>query len=71
MNSFIKHIVEAFDFSSTNKKKKPINVYEFLLPGILEKIDKQKDLTSDEYNILTSFTGVYQVNSKEELSDLI
>jgi hypothetical protein len=71
MNSFIKHIIEAFDFSSANKKKKAVNVYDILLPGILEKIDKQKDLTSDEYNILTSFTGVYQVNSKEELSDLI
>jgi hypothetical protein len=59
MNSFIKHIIEAFDFSSANKKKKTVNVYDILLPGILEKIDKRKDLTSDEYNILTSFTGVY------------
>jgi len=59
MNSFIKHIIEAFDFSSANKKKKAVNVYDILLPGILEKIDKQKDLTLDEYNILTSFTGVY------------
>jgi len=59
MNSFIKHIIEAFDFSSANKKKKAVNVYDILLPGILEKIDKRKDLTSDEYNILISFTGVY------------
>ena len=71
MNSFIKHIIESFDFSSTNKKKKSINVYEVLLPGILEKIDDRKDLTSEEYDILTSFTGVYHVNDKEELSNLI
>jgi hypothetical protein len=71
MNSFIKHIIEAFDFSSANKKKKTVNVYDILLPGILEKIDKRKDLTSDEYDILTSFIGVYHVNDKEELSDLI
>ena len=25
MNSYIKHIIEAFDFNSVNKKKKAIN----------------------------------------------
>lgn len=30
MNKYIKHIIEAFDFDSVNKKKKSINVYDEL-----------------------------------------
>jgi len=30
MNSYIKHIIEAFDFDSVDKKKKAINVNDIL-----------------------------------------
>jgi hypothetical protein len=45
MNSYIKHIVEAFDFSSINKQKKNMNVYDILLPPIFEKLNKRRILT--------------------------
>jgi hypothetical protein len=52
MDSYIKHIVEAFDFSSINKQKKSINAYDILLPPIFEKLNKHRILTLDDYNIL-------------------
>ena len=72
MNSYIKHIIEAFDFNSANKKKKSINAYDRLLP-ILEKVDKHIfcDITDEEYNILTSFIGVYKVNDKRSLKETV
>jgi len=31
MNSYIKHIVESFDFNSANKQKKTINTIDMIL----------------------------------------
>ena len=72
MNSYIKHIIEAFDFDSANTQKKNINAYDRLLP-ILEKVDKHTfcDITDEEYNILTSFVGVYKVNDRRSLKETI
>ena len=72
MNSYIKHIIEAFDFNSINKKKESINLYKSL-PQILEKvkISNIAGITPDEYNILSSCIGVYKVIATLQLKDLI
>jgi hypothetical protein len=44
MNSYIKHIVEAFDFDSVNKQKKLLNAYESL-PPIISKLDNREILS--------------------------
>jgi hypothetical protein len=41
MNSYIKHIIEAFDFDSV-KQKKPVNAYDAILSQIIEKIENRK-----------------------------
>ena len=38
MNSYIKHIIEAFDFDSVDKKKKSINAYDILFKERLNSI---------------------------------
>jgi hypothetical protein len=72
MNSYIKHIIEAFDFDNVNKQKKNINAYDRLLP-ILEKVDKHTfcDITDEEYNILTSYISVYKVKDRRSLKETI
>ena len=71
MNSYIKHIVEAFDFNSVNKQKNTINAIDILkkeqLPIIFEHIDKREQLNDQDYFILTSFTGIYKVSNHDEL----
>ena len=75
MNSYIKHIIEAFDFNSVNKQKKAINAIDILkkeqLPIIFEHIDKREQLNDQDYFILTSFTGIYKVSNHDELKELI
>ena len=70
MNNLIKHIVEAFDFNSINKQKKTVNAYDMVLFPIINKIKHYESLTKDEYNILTSYTGIYKVTSKNDLITL-
>ena len=72
MNSYIKHIIEAFDFDSANTQKKNINAYDRLLP-ILEKVDKHNfcDIIEEEYNILTSFVGVYKAKDRRSLKETV
>jgi hypothetical protein len=70
MNSYIKYIIEAFDFGSVNKQKKQINVYN-TLPDILEKIDNRLNLSEVDYSILTQYIAVYNANSLNDLKDLI
>ena len=72
MNSYIKHIIEAFDFNNINKQKKSINAYDKLL-SILEKIKKSDfdKISEDEYDILISFTAVYKVSDRRSLKKLI
>ena len=67
MNSYIKYIVEGFDFDSVNKQKKTINVYDTLLPSIIEKIKNYEKLSNTDYNVLISFTGIYKVKNFSEL----
>ena len=64
------YINEAFDFDSINKQKKPINIHD-ILPTIFEKIDNGKNLSSIEYDILTSYNSIYIVDDIEELQGLI
>ena len=71
MNNLIKHIVEAFDFNSINKQKKTVNAYDMVLFPIINKIKHYESLTKDEYNILTSYTGIYKVTSKNDLIGLL
>ena len=65
-----KLIKESFEFDSIDKGKKTINAYE-KLPIILEKVTKYKDLTKDEYYILTSMVGVYKVKNTDKLKSVI
>jgi hypothetical protein len=71
MNSYIKYIVEGFDFNSVNTEKKSINVYDTLLPSIIEKVKNYKKLSNTDYNVLTSFTGIYKVTDFGELNRVI
>ena len=71
MNSYIKYIVEAFDFGSVNNQKKSINVYDTLLPSIIDKVKNDKKLTNIDYNVLTSFIGIYKVKDFGELYRVI
>ena len=71
MNSYIKYIVEGFDFDSVNKQKKNINVYDTLLPSIIDKVKNDKKLTNIDYNVLTSFIGIYKVKDFGELYRVI
>ena len=40
MNSYIKYIIKVFDFNSASKLKKPINVHDYRLNEIVQKILK-------------------------------
>jgi hypothetical protein len=66
MNSYIKHIIEAFDFNSVNKKKKAINGAD-IIKEILLKIQERRELSDVEYSILETYTGIYEVSDKDEL----
>ena len=66
MNSYIKHIIEAFDFNSANKQKKAINAAD-IIKDILQKIRERRELSDVEYNILETYIGIYEVSDKDEL----
>jgi hypothetical protein len=70
MNSYIKHIIEAFDFNSINKHNKSVNSYDILFQ-IFDLIDHNEKLTDEQYSILTSFTRVYRVQNLDKLKDVI
>ena len=65
-----KLIKESFDFDSIDKEKKIINAYD-KLPIILEKVTAYKNLTKEEYYILTSMVGVYKVKNTDKLKSVI
>ena len=75
MNSYIKHIIEAFDFNSANKQKKTINAIDILkkeqLPIIFDHIDKREQLNEQDYSILTYFDSIYKVYDNNSLKELI
>jgi len=55
---------ETFDFDSINKKKKAINIYDIILPEILEKLDildSDNEITKEDYNILKTGNNIYKV----------
>ena len=71
MNSYIKHLVEAFDFNSVKKQNKSINAIDIVLQPIIWKIDKREKLSKDDHNILKNFIGIYKVSDHNELKELI
>ena len=71
MNSYIKYIIEAFDFNSVNTGKKSINAYDILLPDVIEKVKNNSKLTEIDYTVLTTFSNVYKVKNVSELNRLI
>ena len=70
MNSYIKHIIEGFDFNSTSKLKKPINahdiIFKYRLNEIVQKILNNPTLSpKDKSFILTLPARSYQTNDNE------
>ena len=75
MNSYIKHIVEAFDFNAVTKQKKSINAHDILfnekVKNIVYKIINKPTLgTKDREYILSLPDASYTANN-EELPRLI
>jgi hypothetical protein len=66
MNSYIKHIIEVFDFNSVNKQKKAINAAD-IIEDILRKIQERRELSDAEYSILETCIGIYEVSDNDEL----
>ena len=71
MNNYIKQLVEAFDFNSVKKLNKKVNVVDTVLQPIIQKINKGKELSQDDYDILTNCVGIYKVSERKELKNLI
>ena len=71
MNSYIKHIIEAFDFNSVKKQNKKINIVDAALQPIIWKIDNREKLSQDDYDILKNFVGIYKVSERDVLQGLI
>ena len=70
MNSYIKHIVEAFDFNTVTKQKKVINAHDILfndkLKNIVYKIVNKPTLgTKDREFILSLPDASYTANDEE------
>ena len=66
-----KKLTEAFDFNSVNKHNKKVNVVDALLQPIIWKIDNERELSQDDYDILKNCVGIYKVSEHAELKDLI
>ena len=71
MNSYIKHIIEAFDFNSIKKQNKKINAVTTVLQYIIQKIDNREQLSKADYDLLKNCVGIYKVSDHDELKDLI
>ena len=72
MDLYIKHLVEAFDFNSVKKQNKTVvNAIDAVLQYIIQKIDKRKNLSQDEYDLLKNCIEIYKVSDHDELKDLI
>ena len=74
MYSYIKHIVEAFDFNSVNKQNKAVNAYDVLrnnVKQIVRKILETNKLSvSDKELILSLPPAIYQTEN-EEIKSLV
>ena len=65
MNSYIKHIVEAFDFNSVSRQKNSVNIYA-LLQKIVDKIIHDDELLEEEKEFILSLpTGSYKADNQE------
>ena len=77
MNTFIKHIIETFDFNTVTKQKKPINVIDTLIRQKLqENIDKILSGKGNELNIedkkfLQSLPANSYMTNNEEIYQLV
>jgi surface protein len=70
MNSYIKHIIEAFDFDTVNKQKKLINGTE-IVNHVIKCINNHINVTYDKYVMLVTYTGIYKPKDKMELYQII
>ena len=77
MNTFIKHIVEAFDFNSVTKQKKTINVFDALIGQKLqENIDKillgkGNELNIEDKKFLLSLPANSYMADNDEIYQLV
>ena len=70
MNSYIKHIIEGFDFNSASKLKKPINAHDILfeekLNNIVYKIINKPTIGIKDKNFILSLPyNIYKTNDDE------
>ena len=69
MNSYIKHIVEAFNFNSVNKQNKSVNAYDVLRNNVKQIVQKilgtYKLSVSDKELILSLPPAIYQTEDEE------
>jgi surface protein len=69
MDSYIKHIVEAFDFNSVNKQNKSVNAYDVLRNNVKQIVQKiletYKLSVSDKELILSLPPAIYQTEDEE------
>ena len=71
MTSYIKHIVENFDFNSVNKEKKKLNIFVKIYEIIKTPYNK---LSKDDKNFIKGFKDsmpIIKVNNKKELKSII
>jgi surface protein len=69
MDSYIKHIVEAFDFNSVNKQNKSVNAYDVLRNNVKQIVQKiletYKLSVSDKELMLSLPPAIYQTEDEE------
>jgi surface protein len=66
MNSYIKHIIEGFDFDTVNKQNKKINAIDILIKDIVYRIiDTGRLDTKDMHYILSLPAASYKANNNE------
>jgi hypothetical protein len=75
MNSYIKYIIETFNFDSINKKKSAINAHDIVfnerLNSIVDKIINKPSLGIKDKNFILSLPVASYKTNNEEIRELV
>ena len=74
MNSYIKHIIEAFNFNSVNKQNKSVNAYDVLrnnVKQIVQKILETDKLSVNDKELMLSLPPAIYQTENEEIKTLV